>query len=566
MDLSRRRFLGAVGVASLSSSSIEAQTQKEPADLVLYNGKIVTVDDAFSIRTAMAVKDGHIIAVGDNELSNRFNAARAIDLLGRTVLPGFNDTHVHLGGQSRRNIDLINTKSIAQLKDQVRAKARELGPKEWITGAGWDEYQMTEKRVPVRADLDEAAPDNPVVLTRAGGHSSVGNSKALELADINRATPDPERGLIERDASGEPNGVIRERSDLYRRLVPKDRPEDIRDSLFENVHSQLRLGITSVMVAGTSIDPTVAGSWPEWEILYRAHGADLPRAAIQIEWPGDAKTGEAKLREFGHKTGFGDDRLRIGSIGEMFADGGFTGPTAYTLNDYKGMPGFRGRAMLTPEQMHANIEAGHKLGWQFGIHAIGDAAIAMTVDAYDRVLHDFPRTDHRHYLCHFSMLPPDRILHVMARDKILIEQQPNFTYTLEGRYVQTLESWHLTRNNPLATPIKHGIFMAFGSDNLPIGPLVGLYGAVTRKGMNSGKVYGPEEAVGMQDAIRMYTRNGAYLTWEEKTKGTLEAGRLADMIVLPEDPLSIAPEKLLNLKVDMTIVGGKVLYDRGAGL
>ncbi len=563
MDLSRRKFLGAVGAASLAgSSAIQAQAQKEPADLLLYNGKIVTVDDAFSIRNAIAIKDGRVVAVGGNELSNRFTAARTVDLHGRTVLPGFNDTHVHLGGQSRRNIDLINTKSIAQLKDQIRDKARELGPKEWITGAGWDEYQMTEKRVPLRADLDEAAPNNPVVLTRAGGHSSVGNSKALELADINRATPDPERGLIERAASGEPNGVIRERSDLYRRLVPKDRPEDVRNSLFQNVHSQLRLGITSVIVAGASVDPTLAGSWAEWEILYQTHGAELPRAAVQIQWPGDAKTGEAKLREFGRKTGFGDDRLRIGSIGEMSADGGFTGPTAYTLNDYKGMPGFRGRAMFTPEQLHANIEAGHKMGWQFGIHAIGDAAIAMTVDAYDRVLHDFPREDHRHYLCHFSMLPPDRTMQIMAKDKILIEQQPNFTYTLEGRYVQTLESWHLTRNNALATPIKHGIFMAFGSDNLPIGPMVGLYGAVTRKGMNSGKVYGPEEAVSMKDAIRMYTRNGAYLTWEEKTKGTLEPGRLADLVVLPEDPLSIAPEKLLNLKVDMTVVGGKVLYER----
>src|SRR3984893_4900681 len=311
MDLSRRRFLGAVGAASLAGSSrIEAQAQKEPADLVLYNGKIVTVDDAFSIRNAIAVKDGRIVAVGGNELANRFNAARAIDLHGRTVLPGFNDTHVHLGGQSRRNIDLINTKSIAQLKDQVRAKARELGPKEWITGAGWDEFQMTEKRVPVRADLDEAAPNNPVVLTRAGGHSSVGNSKALELADINRATPDPDRGLIERDAGGEPNGVIRERSDLYRRLVPNDRPEEVRESLLENVRAQLRLGITSVIVAGASVDPTLAGSWAEWEILYRAHGVELPRAAVQIQWPGDAKVGEAKLREFGRKTGAGDERLR----------------------------------------------------------------------------------------------------------------------------------------------------------------------------------------------------------------------------------------------------------------
>ena len=562
MDLSRRKFLEAAGLASLSvSPRLQAQS-KESADLLLYNGRIVTVDDSFSIRDAIAVKDGRVIAAGSNELRNRFDAARSIDLRGRTVLPGFNDTHVHLRGQSRRNIDLIKTTSLTQLKDQIREKARELGPKEWITGTDWDEYKMTEKRRPLRADLDEAAPDNPVVLTRAGGHSSVGNSKALQAADINRATPDPERGLIERDANGEPNGVIRERSDLYRRLVPKDRPEDVRESLFANVREQLRLGITSVIVAGASVDPTLVGSWAEWETLYRAHGEELPRAAVQIQWPDNAKTGEAKLREFGHKTGYGNERLRIGSIGEMSADGGFTGPTAYTLNDYKGMPGFRGRAMFTPEQLHANIEAGHKLGWQFGIHAIGDAAIAMTVDAYDRVLHDFPRNDHRHYLCHFSMLPPDRTMQIMARDKILIEQQPNFTYTLEGRYAETLESWHLTRNNPLATPIHHGIFMAFGSDNLPIGPMVGLYGAVTRKGMNTGKVYGQEEAVSMKDAIRMYTRNGAYLTWEEKTKGTLEAGRLADMVVLPEDPLTIAPEKLLSLKVDMTIVGGRILYER----
>lgn len=162
------------------------------------------------------------------------------------------------------------------------------------------------------------------------------------------------------------------------------------------------------------------------------------------------------------------------------------------------------------------------------------------------------------------MCPPDRTMQIMAKDKILIAQQPNFLYTLEGRYVETLEGWHLTTNNPIATPIKHGIFMAFGSDVLPIGPMVGLYAAVTRKGQ-SGKVYGPEEAVSMKNAIRMYTKNGAYLTWEEKTKGSLEPGKLADMIVLPEDPLTIAPDKLLSLKIDMTIVGGKVVYDKTKG-
>ena len=557
MALSRREFIGAV-----SASALLAQGRQ--ADLLLFNGKVVTVDDSFSIRSAVVVKDGRIIAVGGNELRTQYAAARVVDLRGRTVLPGFIDTHIHLGGHSRRYIELTQTKSIAQLQQQIREKATEMGPGEWITGSGWDEYQFAEQRKPVRQDLDAAAPNNPVTLVRAGGHSSVGNSKAIQAADINRATPDPERGLIEHDASGEPNGVIRERNDLYGRLVPRDKPEDVRDSHFENVRDQLKLGITSVIVAGASVNPAVSGSWHEWETIYEKHGTELPRAAVQIQWPGGPgdNTGAAKLKEFGHKTGYGNDRLRIAAIGEMSADGGFTGPTAFTLNDFKGMPGFRGKAMYTPEQMRANIEAGHKMGWQFGIHAIGDAAIVMTAEAIHKVLVANPRNDHRHYLSHFSMCPPDETMRMMAKDKTLIAQQPNFTYTLEGRYTETLEGWHLTKNNPLTTPVKHGIFMAFGSDNLPIGPLVGLYGAVTRKGM-SGKVYGPEEAVSMKDAIRMYTRSGAYLTWEEKTKGVLEPGRLADMVVLPGDPLTISPEKLLTMQVEMTIVGGRVVFERG---
>ncbi|HEX6894337.1 MAG TPA: amidohydrolase, partial [Bryobacteraceae bacterium] len=523
MSVSRREFLGVAGVAACSAAAApNLLAQGEAADLVLYNGKIVTVDSAFSIRQAIVVKDGKVLAVGGNELRNRYAAARTVDLRGRTVIPGFHDTHIHLGGHSRRYIDLNETTSLAQLKQQVRDKAKELGPKEWITGAGWDEYHFSdEQRKPVRKDLDAVAPDNPVVLTRAGGHSSVGNSKALELADINKATPDPDRGIIEKDAGGEPNGVIRERNDLYTRLVPRDKPADVRESFFEDVHRQLRLGITSVIQAGASVDPAVVGSYAEWELLYAKHGEDLPRASVQIQFPDrDAKIGEAKLKEFRRKTGDGNERLRIGSIGEMAADGGFTGPTAWSLVDYKGQPGFRGRGFFTPEQIHANIEAGHKLGWQYGIHAIGDAAIAMTVDAYDKVLQAYPRADHRHYLCHFTVLPPERTMQIMVNDKILIAQQPNFTYNLEGRYVDALEGTRLTKNNALQTPIKHGIFMAFSSDNLPIGPLVGLYAAVTRKG-ESGKVYGPEEAVSMNDALRMYTRSGAFITREENIKGSL---------------------------------------------
>ncbi len=565
MQVTRRGFVGAVGAASLSGLPL-LQAQNNTADLVLFNGKIVTVDDAFSIREAIVIKDGRIVAVGGNELRNRYTAARTIDLRGRTVMPGFHDTHIHLRGNSRRYVDLEDTRSLTQLKQQINEKAKELGPGEWITGGGWDEYHFAEQRKPLRGDLDTAAPDNPVVLVRAGGHSSVGNSKALEMADVNSATPDPPRGLIEKDASGAPNGVIRERNDIYMHLVPKDHPADVRDSLLADVRKQLQLGITSVIEAGSSVEPDVVGSYAEWELLYQKHGAELPRASVQVGYPspqGQAKLGAMKLKEFGKKTGDGNDQLRVGSIGEMAADGGFTGPTAWALVDYKGLPGFRGRAFFTPEEIHANIEEGHKLGWQFGIHAIGDAAIKMTVDALDDVLVKHPRNDHRHYLCHFTVLPPTYTMQLMAKHKIHIAQQPNFTYNLEGRYVETLEGNRLATNNAITTPVKkYGLFMAFGSDNLPIGPMVGLYSAVTRKG-ESGKVYGPGEAVSIKEAITMYTRNGAFLTREEKIKGTLEAGKLADMIVLPDDLLNVSPDKILNMKVDITIVGGKVLYERG---
>src|SRR5579871_2632487 len=564
MNFSRRDFLGAAGIASLAAAS-RTDAQGTTADLMLFNGKIATVDDAFSIREAIVVKDGRILAVGGNELRNRYSAARTIDLKGRMVMPGFHDTHIHLAGHSRRYIDLNDTTSLTQLKQQVSDKAKELGPGEWITGSGWDEYHFTEQRKPLRGDLDAAAPNNPVVLTRAGGHSSVGNSKALEMADINSATPDPPRGLIEKDARGAPNGVIRERSDLYTRLVPKDKPAEVRESLWADVRKQLQLGITSVIEAGSSVDPNVVGSYAEWELLYQKHGNELPRASVQVGYPspaGQAKAGAQKLKDFGKKTGDGNDLLRVGSIGEMAADGGFTGPTAWSLMDYKGQPGFRGRAFFTPEQIQANIEEGHNLGWQFGIHAIGDAAIKMSVDALDDVLAKYPRADHRHYLCHFTVLPPAHTMELMAKDKIHIAQQPNFTYNLEGRYVEALEGNRLATNNAIATPVKkYGLFMAFGSDNLPIGPMVGLYAAITRKG-ESGKVYGAGEAASTKEAITMYTRNGAFLTREEKIKGTLEPGKVADMIVLPEDLLSVSAEKVLNMKVDMTIVGGKVLYER----
>lgn len=534
----------------IAAVTLSACGQAEPADLILTGGRVAIVDDGFSIHETIVVRDGRVLAVGDATLATRYDATRTVDLDGRLVVPGFIDTHTHISGNARRYIDLGGVESITELQDLIRSKIGEMGEGEWITGYGWSEDELAEGRRPLRRDLDEAAPRNPVVLTRAGGHSAVANSMALELAGIDRNTPQPEGGVIERGDDGELNGVIRERQGMVTRLVPDATPEELRVTHIQVLRDQLAFGITSLIQAG--VNPR---GFAGWESIYEEFGEELPRATVQIRW-----VGADRLADFGRMSGDGDDRFRVGAI-KVLVDGGFTGPAAYTIEPYKGMGDYRGMLNVPEDELRQLIFEANELGWQLGFHAIGDAAIELTVDAFVDALHRNPREDHRHYLNHFTVTPPVRTLELMAEYGIAIAQQPNFTYTLEGRYVANLDGARLAHNNPLKIPMEYGIFMALGSDILPIGPLVGLYAAVTRKGM-SGEVFGPEEALTMEEAIRGYTANAAWITFEEGTKGTLEPGMLADMVVLSEDLLTIDPERIMEVDVDMTIVGGRVLYER----
>jgi predicted amidohydrolase YtcJ len=553
-------------VAALVALSAAIAAAQQPADLILHNGKVAVVDDAFTIHQAIVVANGKIVEVGGNDLTKKYRAARTIDLRGRLVVPGFNDTHIHLNGQARRHVDLAGTKSIREIQQKIHAKAQELGPGEWVTGSAWSEDELQDKRRPLRRDLDEVAPENPVIITRAGGHSAVANSMALKLAGVTKDTPQPDGGVIEKDERGELNGVIRERQGIVSRLVPPATPAELRSSLIQNIRKVLRLGITSFTLAGTS-----PAGYAEWEEIYRAHAEELPRATVQIRWMAPEGRSDQSIRwggaeamkAFGRKTGDGNDRLKLGAV-KVSVDGGFTGPAAYTLQPYKGQADYRGYLNFTEAQLYDIVKTGHDLGWQMGFHAIGDGAIKLTVEVFERVLRESPRPNHRHYLNHFTITPPEETMKKMAANKILITQQPNFTYTLEGRYADNLDGYRLEHNNPVATPWKkYGIFTALSADVLPIGPMVGIYAAVTRKGM-SGRVWGADERISVQDAIRGYTINSAYINFDEAIKGTLEAGKLADIVVMADDLLTIPPDRLKDARVDMTIVGGKVLYERGA--
>jgi len=518
-------------------------------DLVLTNGKVFVADADFSIVNTVVVNDGLIVASGDDSLLDRYDAAETVDLEGKLLIPGFIDSHTHIRGRPQRYIELGEVTSIAEIQELISAKIEEIGEGEWITGYGWSEDELDEGRRPLRADLDAVAPDNPVILTRAGGHSAVTNSLALELADVTLNTPQPEGGVIEVGDDGELNGIIRERQNIVGRLVPDSTYDELIASLEVNLNALLAKGITSITDASKTVS-----DYEMFEDLYSNNDLPLPRSALQFQWyDPDA------INALNARVGEGNEFLKPGPI-KVFADGGFTGPAAYTLEPYVNQGEYRGYLNMPEEELVTLLNEIHDAGYQMGIHAIGDAAIVLVVNTLADALERSPRVDHRHYLNHFSMRPPELTMELMAEHQIHITQQPNFTYTLEGRYAENLDGWRLQHNNPLRGPMDHGITVAISSDILPIGPLVGIYAAVTRKGM-TGTVYGLDEAITMEEAIRAYTALGAYLNFEEEIKGSLEAGKLADMVLLSEDLLTIDPERIMGVAVEKTWIGGELVHE-----
>lgn len=553
-DIMRNGILLILFAALLSCGQPEPDQTSAPVatqvDLILTNAKIITVDDNFSIQNTVAVDEGLIVATGGVSLLDKYQSELTVDLEGKTLMPGFIDSHTHIRGRPQRYIELGDVGSIAEIQSLIRAKAEELGDGEWITGYGWSEDELIEDRRPARQDLDEVAPGNPVTLTRAGGHSAVVSTLALTLADITNTTPDPEGGVIERDQNGAATGIIRERQNIVGRLVPDSTYDELLASLEINLNALLSKGITSITDASKA-----PREYAMWEQLYATATLPLPRSAIQFQWFDTEAIAEVKSR-----VASGTDFLKIGPI-KVFADGGFTGPAAYTLEPYVDQGDYRGYLNMPENDLIAHLNEIHDAGWQMGIHAIGDAAIVLVVNTLADALERNPREDHRHYLNHFSMRPPDLTMELMAEHDIHITQQPNFTYTLEGRYAANLDGWRLDHNNPLRSPMDHGITVAISSDILPIGPMVGLYAAVTRKGM-SGQVYGPDETITIEEAIRAYTLTGAYLNFEEEVKGSLEPGKFADMIVLSNDILTIDPGRFMDIEVEQTYVNGKLVYEK----
>ena len=577
--MNRRKFVIAGLLASCWATAATAmKLGVATPDVIYVNGNIYT-GEPDSFVQAVAVADGHVIATGTTAQMRALagKETKFEDLRGHPVIPGFYDGHVHVQSAlllDESEADLHSVMSLTDLQERLRAYAAMKPKSGWIRGtlphANGGKEVFDENALPTRKDLDVVA-DYPVVLVR--GHLLLLNSRALEIAGIRRGMAQPSGGKFDVDSKGEPTGVLRE-APAWRLVTrkfppPPVEPEDVLiGRLRDRLKQQLSLGVTSLNIPG--VEP--GGDLRLLQKLYATEGDALPRITIQIRlWPGydrydDLKEGIAasikQIDGLAFYTGFGSDRIKIGAI-KMSVDGAFSGQAAWLIDSYPGRPDFHGQVRVPPEALYAVGKHAYDRGWQLGLHAIGDEAVRQTVDVYERIIRENPRPDPRLYIHHISVKPPEATLQKIKDLDIIACMQPNFTFTVAPFYEKLLSPDKLQTNNPEQSLRAMGIRIAMGSDHLPDGPFIGLYSAVTRKGI-TGKTYGPEEKLTMAQAIYNATVGTAYMTFDEKERGVLRPGMVADMIVLPTNIFTSDPELLRTIRPLQTIVAGKTVYS-GSG-
>jgi predicted amidohydrolase YtcJ len=540
----------------LSAAAVNA-----PADLIIRDAHIVTVDSNFSTARAAAIRDGRFIAVGSDAevLKARGPKTRVIDLHGRTVLPGFNDTHVHLtaGKDLETEVDLTNIHSVREIEAAVAARARQAKPGEWIVGTrGWWEYQLAEGRLPTRADLDSAAANHPVSIP--GPHYLMVNSLALKLAGVTRGTPDPQGGQIYRDASGAPTGLLMDNAArLVRRFIPKaTRAQQVAGMkrVLALVNSQ---GITS---AG---DPSVSVEDAALFRTLRDSGALTVRVdfAYNIDPAEPLDKAEAQIAALPKPGSDGDGMFRADEIGETGLDGAELTPLLE--RDYPGKPGYRGLQKVPNAQFRQFAALVAKYGYRLRPHAVGDGAIDEALDAFEYADSHTPIVKRRWMIDHAFLLGPQHYSRV-KRLGLIINSQYMHNYQLGALILKAWKRPLADRSEPYAEWLKNGILFAGGSDG-PISyhaePLLEIYGEVTRGTAWGGRL-GSGQGISREEAIRSVTINGAFTTFEEHVKGSIEPGKYADFVVLSDDILKVPPERIRAIRVLATVLGGSTVFGR----
>lgn len=538
---------------------------RDPApDLILHGGVIHTLWPDLPRCSALAAKDGRITALGDDDAVLALASPRTqiFDLAGRTAIPGINDAHNHMQelGLKLGRIGLDACSSIAEMVELVRAAAEQTPAGQWIVGEGWNESLFAEGRLPTRHDLDAATTRHPVLLKRFFNMDVV-NSAALAIAGVSAATPDPQGGRVERDAAGEPTGILRAAAkQLCRSLLPAPSEAERVAALEAAGRAYLAVGITSIL------DP---GLRPEELRAYlRARREDrLPvRVNLLPSWHGfhdDEQAAEldARAAGLGIFSGLGDEWLRLGAL-KMAVDGGTTSRTAWMFQPFLGEDKVHDYNRLDPEDLREFFARGHALGWDIGIHAIGDRAHHEVAAAFADVLDAAPH-EHRHNLIH-GYFASEASLQQMARHNLAVVIQPTFIYFEGDDLFRDVGPELAHRYKPARTYLDRGIRVVATSDipsTVHYNPFIGLYSLVTRKSWK-GTPIAPQEAISREEALHAYTVAGAWLTREEHQKGPLAPGFLADIAVLDRDYFSCPEEEIRAIRVDMTFVGGRLGYYR----
>ncbi|MFZ0541792.1 MAG: amidohydrolase [Candidatus Sulfotelmatobacter sp.] len=544
---------------------------KPKADAIYFHANIYTgvaSNSPFSStlrEEAIAVRGDRIQAVGKNLDIMKLKGpdTEVVDLGGRFVMPGFNDAHVHLaeGGLQKLTIDLTGVKTLEELRERVKARVEKAKPDEWIVGGGWDETLWPIPTLPSRWDIDEVSDGHPVILARVDGHLALANTRALQLANITLASRDPEGGKIDRDANGQPTGILRDTAQ-----------QPVRAAIPQLTHEARREGIEVALADLAENGVTSAQDYsPEWENfqIYEELEKEGKLTARISEWlPFDDVIDELKVKRGFHPQS--DLMLHSGML-KAFMDGSLGGHTAALMEPYADDPKNSGLPRYEQAKLVEMAKERVLAGFQLGFHAIGDEGVQMALDAFaeaekaareQKVKSPNGTSDFRLRIEHAQVTTPAQIARFKEL-KVIASVQPSQLLT-DMRWAQDrLGAKRAANSYAWASFLNKGVTLAFGTDYPvePLSPFRGLYAAVTRKSENGKQEYFPEQKLTMDQAIAAYTTGSAFAEFEEKEKGELAPGMLADFVVLDRDITAVSAEKELATKVLLTVVGGKTVYE-----
>ena len=543
---------------------ITASGQVETADLVFKNGQIYTVNEGQPLAEAIAVKGSRIIFVGSNSNVRQYEgkATRIVDLKGKTVVPGMTDSHYHLYGVGQREmtLNLEGTKSLADFLSKVKARVEQAKPGEWITGRGWIETFWKPPVFPTRQDLDRVAPGNPIFLDRADGHGAVVNSAALKLAGVDRNTPNPFGGEISKDKAGEPNGMLLDNAqDLVTKHIPPTTPADAERAILLGVKRSIELGWCQIQDAG--------GSFVDVALYRKLYEEGKIKLRIYKAIHGPSESSQQLLRE-GATIGAYDGRFTLRTI-KVVSDGALGSRGAALLAPYADKPETSGFLTVKEEELLPMLSEALRRGIQVETHAIGDRANRFILDSYEKAFASVPSgqrkiPDPRWRIEHAQIVNPSDLPR-FVRLGVIPSMQPSHAigdlhFAPSRLGVKRLEGAYAWQSF-----IKSGSILIAGSD-APVErgePMIEFYAAVARRDMKgfSGEGWHPEQAVTREQALKMFTLWPAYAAFEEKIKGSIEAGKLADLTVLSADIMKIPEPEILKVRCLMTIINGEIVYE-----